>query len=80
MVYNSVHIPPFDAFPYVFLNLLLGFASAFSAPIILMASNRQQELSKATQDKDYHLDTKISAEIKILHQKLDQLLEVKNGK
>ena len=78
MAYNTIYPNPFDKFPYVFLNLLLGFASAFSAPVILMAGNRQQELAKATQDKDLNIDIKMSAEVKLIHQKLDAIIGSKN--
>ena len=33
----------FDAYPYIFLNLILSMVAALQAPIILMSQNRQAE-------------------------------------
>src|SRR5262245_30856746 len=41
MVVNAVTLKPFDAYPYIFLNLVLSCLAALQAPIIMMSQNRQ---------------------------------------
>ena len=50
----------FDAYPFIFLNLILSMVAALQAPVILMSQNRQVNL-------------KAELEIMTLHDKLDAL-------
>jgi uncharacterized membrane protein len=44
MVYNALPgVPHFDPFPYLFLTLALSLQAAYSAPLILLAQNRQDD-------------------------------------
>ena len=49
---------PFDAFPYTFLNLLLGIIAGLQAPIIMMSQNRQGEKDRLRADLDYRVNLK----------------------
>src|SRR5689334_21670188 len=41
MIVNAIASKPFDAYPYIFLNLVLSCLAALQAPIIMMSQNRQ---------------------------------------
>jgi len=45
-----------DPYPFILLNLVLSFQSAFATPIILMSQNRQGRIS----DRRNHLDLQIN--------------------
>ena len=56
VIYNVVSPHEFDPYPFVFLNLLLSFQAAYSAPIIMMSSNRQEEIDRDRSIKIYDLE------------------------
>lgn len=45
-----------DPYPFILLNLILSFQSAFATPIILMSQNRQGRLN----DRRNHLDLQVN--------------------
>ncbi|MEP7071224.1 MAG: DUF1003 domain-containing protein [Verrucomicrobiota bacterium] len=49
---------PFDAFPFVLLNLVLGMMAAFQAPIIMMSQNREAQKDRLRADLDYQVNLK----------------------
>lgn len=49
---------PFDAFPYVLLNLVLGMIAGLQAPIIMMSQNRQSGKDRLRADLDYRVNLK----------------------
>ncbi len=63
----------FDAYPYIFLNLILSMVAALQAPIILMSQNRQAERDRLAASLDYEVNLKAEIEIMNLHEKLDQM-------
>jgi len=63
----------FDAYPFVFLNLLLSMVAALQAPIILMSQNRQAARDRIAAGLDYEVNLKAELEIMALHEKLDGL-------
>ena len=58
MTINTIHPKGIDKYPFVFLNLIVGFESAFTAPILLMAGNRQSEHDRKKLLEDLELDRK----------------------
>jgi uncharacterized membrane protein len=50
--------------------------AAIQAPIIMMSQNRQADRDRFDSENDYRTNTKSEMEIRILHEKLDQLNEV----
>jgi uncharacterized membrane protein len=64
---------PFDAYPYVFLNLMLSMLAAIQAPVIMMSQNRQAAKDRADAENDYAVNLKAELEILALHDKLDAL-------
>jgi uncharacterized membrane protein len=65
---------PFDAYPYILLNLVLSCLSAVQAPIIMMSQNRQEARDRARARNDYHVNIKAEVEVRLLHEKMDHLL------
>lgn len=45
-----------DPYPFILLNLMLSFSAAYSAPLILMASNRQSEIDRKRAIKNLRID------------------------
>jgi uncharacterized membrane protein len=60
IIINSwvLYTRPFDAFPYVLLNLVLGMIAGLQAPIIMMSQNRQGEKDRIRADLDYRVNLK----------------------
>lgn len=63
----------FDAYPFIFLNLILSMVAALQAPIILMSQNRQAARDRVSAGLDYEVNLKAELEIMALHDKLDAL-------
>lgn len=64
-----------DPYPFILLNLVLSFQAAFTAPIIMMAQNRQSGIDRHKAQLDYDVNLRAELDISALHQKLDLLRE-----
>lgn len=62
-----------DPYPFILLNLALSFQAAYSAPVLMMSQNRQQEIDRRAAENDYRINVKAELEIELLHEKIDQL-------
>lgn len=76
-------IPKWDSYPFIFLNLMLSFQAAYTAPIIMMSQNRQSSIDRARSEADFEVNRIAEAEIeliqkqlKTLHNKIDKTSEV----
>jgi uncharacterized membrane protein len=67
----------FDPYPYILLNLFLSMLAAVQAPVILMSQNRQAAKDRLTAEHDYEVNLKAELEVRLLHEKLDELREQK---
>jgi uncharacterized membrane protein len=65
----------FDPYPFIFLNLILSCIAALQAPIIMMSQNRLEEKDRERAKKDFIINLKAEQEIRVLQQKMDQLLK-----
>jgi len=65
---------PFDPYPFILLNLLLSLLAAIQAPIIMMSQNRQEDRDRMRAENDYQVNLKAEVEVRMLGEKLDQLL------
>jgi len=63
----------FDAYPFIFLNLILSMVAALQAPVILMSQNRQANRDRVSAGLDYEVNLKAELEIMTLNDKLDAL-------
>ncbi|MEP7321991.1 MAG: DUF1003 domain-containing protein [Saprospiraceae bacterium] len=71
---------PFDAFPFILLNLILSCLAAIQAPIIMMSQNRQEQKDRIRAEHDYKINLKAELEIKLLSEKIDHVLVHQNKK
>lgn len=67
----------FDPYPYILLNLFLSMLAAIQAPVILMSQNRQSIKDRLDAAHDYEVNLKAELEILSLHEKMDELREMK---
>ena len=76
MTVNSLILrknPP-DPYPFILLNLILSTIAALQAPVIMMSQNRQEEKDRENSKKDYMINLTSELEIRMLHDKLDQMI------
>ena len=71
------HSASFDPYPYILLNLFLSMLAAVQAPVILMSQNRQSIKDRLDAAHDYEVNLKAELEILSLHEKIDELREMK---
>lgn len=69
-----------DPYPFILLNLVLSFQAAFTAPILMMAQNRQSAIDRHKAQLDYDVNLKAELDIEALHQKIDLLREEDIGR
>lgn len=69
---------PFDAYPFILLNLILSCLAAIQAPIIMMSQNRKEQKDRQRSEHDYKVNLKAEIEIRLLHEKLDHLMVHQN--
>ena len=80
MILNTILLlkKAYDPFPYILLNLILSCLAAIQAPIIMMSQNRQEDKDRRRSENDYKVNLKAELEIKLLHEKLDHLMQHQN--
>lgn len=66
-------IAHWDPYPFILLNLVLSFQAAFTAPILMMAQNRQAEIDRQKAQLDYDVNLRAELDIEALHEKIDLL-------
>jgi uncharacterized membrane protein len=72
MILNTGAPRPFDAFPFILLNLMLSCLAALQAPVIMMSQNRQAAKDRNDAKLDYEVNVRAETEIARLHEKIDQ--------
>jgi uncharacterized membrane protein len=68
-----MHERAFDAFPFIFLNLVLSMITGLQAPVIMMSQNRQSEKDRLRADLDYQVNLKNELAIAEVLRRLDVL-------
>jgi uncharacterized membrane protein len=63
---------PFDAFPYVFFNLLLAILVALQGPLIVMSQNRQTLKDRAQAETDFKVNLKNELNIETILRELGE--------
>lgn len=66
-------VPHWDESPFILLNLVFSFASAYTAPVVLMSQNRQSETDRKKAELDYKVNVKAGQNIELIHEKIDNL-------
>ena len=72
-ILEAFGLHPFDAYPFIFLNLILSMLAAIQAPVIMMSQNRQAAKDRLNEKLDYEINLRAELEIMRLHEKLDQM-------
>lgn len=81
MVLNvAAWVQHWDPYPFILLNLVLSFQAAFTAPVLMMAQNRQADIDRHKAQLDYDVNLKAELDIEALHEKVDLLREEDIGK
>lgn len=62
-----------DPYPYIFLNLIVGFVASFSAPIIMMSQNRTEERDRQKAQQDFEMDKKAERETRAIQEQLGRI-------
>lgn len=62
-----------DPYPFIFLNLVVGFVASYSAPIIMMSQNRAEERDSKKSEVDLATDRKAEREIEEIQLKLEEM-------
>jgi uncharacterized membrane protein len=69
-----------DPYPFILLNLVLSFQAAFTAPVLMMAQNRQSAVDRHKAQLDYDVNLQAELDITALHEKIDLLREQDIGR
>ncbi len=75
IAFNALSANRVDPYPFILLNLLLSTQAAYTAPVIMMAQNRQAEIDRQRNIDDYDINRRAELEIETLHEKIDLLRE-----
>lgn len=71
-------VPHWDESPFILLNLVFSFASAYTAPIVLMSQNRQSDIDRKKNDDDHLINKKAGQDIELLHGKIDDMRHIRS--
>lgn len=63
----------FDAYPFIFLTLMLSLQASYAAPLILLATNRQERRDRATYEQDRVADARAHADMEFLAREVASL-------
>ena len=62
-----------DPYPFILLNLLFSVQAAYTAPIIMMAQNRQSERDRVHAEADFKVNREAKQEIEDLQLMLSRI-------
>ncbi|MFZ2503029.1 MAG: DUF1003 domain-containing protein [Nocardioides sp.] len=65
--------PSFDEYPFIFLTLMLSLQASYAAPLILLATNRQERRDRATYEQDRVADARAHADMEFLAREVASL-------
>jgi len=71
-VLQRMGVAPFDAYPFIFLNLMLSMLAAIQAPVIMMSQNRQAKKDRIAARHDYEVNLRTQLEILRLSRRVDR--------
>jgi uncharacterized membrane protein len=64
---------PFDAYPFIFLTLMLSLQASYAAPLILLAQNRQEARDRVIAEQDRQADARAHADMEFLAREVASL-------
>jgi uncharacterized membrane protein len=71
-------VPHWDESPFIMLNLVFSFASAYTAPVVLMSQNRQSEEDRENAEINHKVNLQAAQNIELLHEKISELQVAKS--
>lgn len=63
---DPAYFNAWDPYPFILLNLVLSFQSAYTGPVVMMSQNRQAEKDRLAAEQDYEINKKAEEEIKVI--------------
>src|SRR3954451_1353719 len=63
----------FDAYPFIFLTLILSLQASYAAPLILLAQNRQEARDRVVGEQDRQADARAHADMEFLAREVASL-------
>jgi uncharacterized membrane protein len=63
----------FDAYPFIFLTLILSLQASYAAPLILLAQNRQESRDKVIAEHDRQVNARAHADMEFLAREVASL-------
>jgi uncharacterized membrane protein len=62
-----------DAYPFIFLTLMLSLQASYAAPLILLAQNRQEDRDRVVSEQDRQANTRAHADMEFLAREMASL-------
>jgi uncharacterized membrane protein len=62
-----------DAYPFIFLTLMLSLQASYAAPLILLAQNRQEQRDKVIAEQDRQANSRAHADMEFLAREVASL-------
>ena len=62
-----------DAYPFIFLTLILSLQASYAAPLILLAQNRQEQRDKVIAEQDRQVNARAHADMEFLAREMASL-------
>ena len=62
-----------DAYPFIFLTLMLSLQASYAAPLILLAQNRQEARDRVISEQDRQADARAHADMEFLAREVASL-------
>ena len=62
-----------DAFPFIFLTLMLSLQASYAAPLILLAQNRQEDRDRVIAEQDRQANARAHADMEFLSREVASL-------
>ena len=63
----------FDAYPFIFLTLMLSLQASYAAPLILLAQNRQEDRDRVIAEQDRRVAAQSKADMEFLAREVASL-------
>jgi uncharacterized membrane protein len=62
-----------DAYPFIFLTLMLSLQASYAAPLILLAQNRQEDRDRVIAEQDRQVNARAHADMEFLAREVASL-------
>jgi uncharacterized membrane protein len=75
LAWNAVAPPEWqwDAYPFIFLTLMLSLQASYAAPLILLAQNRQEDRDRVIAERDRQANARAHADMEFLAREVASL-------